>query len=482
MSTIATRLGKVRGLDSGNVKSFLGLRYGEPPTGPRRFLAPVMASRWRGIYDATQYPNRAMQERTTGTLGQPTAGALSEDCLFLNIVTPSSKGQLRPVLVWIHGGGFINGSANEYDGSVLADQGNAVVVTLNFRLGTFGFLDLSSHGSKYEGSASNGVRDLIQALQWVRENIEDYGGDPNNVTIFGESSGGSLVLSLLAAPSADRLYHKAIAHSATCAFMPAEDQTEKLAKHLGVESTEYLNKLRSMSAQEIVDLKLRFRVSVDGKVVTRPTYQAIMERGSAGVPLLTGTNRNEGTLYTKGKDAAQDHYPVVNHYLAAEMLCGEDPEQYLTALQGTYPDASPGKFHEMIWTDMFRRTCMQAAELSSLAGPGGWLYRFDLPANLPEDSLLGATHSSEIAFTFNTFANPGTNAYAFHDRNDAVVRNVAQQWSDTIIQFSKNGQPNSGGLPDWPVYETGKRNCLIIDDGFKIEPDPDSVHRRLWGG
>jgi len=422
-----------------------------------------------------------MQGQVAGSLGQKVAGELSEDCLFLNIATPSTKGELRPVLVWIHGGGFVKGSANEYDGSVLVQQGDVVVVTINFRLGTFGFLDLSRHGPEYAGSSSNGVRDQILALRWIRDNIEDYGGDPANVTIFGESSGGTHVLGLLGAPAADRLYHKAIAHSPTCAYMAAQDQTEKLAMRLGVDSSGYVEKLLSMSAKEIADLNLGFRISVDGQVITRPTYDAIKDRGAAGVPLLTGSNLNEGTLYTEADDGDRDHYPSLNYLLARETLVGEDPGSYLEALHETYPDASAGKIHEMIWTDMFRGTCTRAAELSSLAGPGGWLYRFDLPANLPEYRHLGAPHACEMAFTFNTFANPDTHARTFHDRNDPVVRKVALEWSNAVIRMARNGRPDGGELPDWPVYEPGDRQCLVVDKNIRIESDPDRLHRKLWG-
>jgi len=480
MSTIATRLGKVRGLDNGNVTSFLGLRYGEPPTGPRRFLPPVMAPGWSGTLDATRYPNRASQEDKSDSIWPPATGELSEDCLFLNIVTPSTAGTGRPVLFWIHGGGFVTGSANEYDGTVLAAQGDVVVVTVNFRLGTLGFLDLSAHSVEYRHSALNGVLDLILALQWVRDNIEDYGGDPGNVTIFGESSGGSLVMSLLAAPAADPLYHKAIAHSATCAYRLPTDRSDKIAERLGVQRDDYLDTLMSMPAQELVDLQLPFGVVVDGEVITRSTFEAIAGRGQSGVPLITGTNLREGTLYTNGDDAEQDHYPRFNKGLAAEMLLGGNPDNYIAALNEAYPDASAGKFHEMIWTDMFRRICLKAAETTSLAGPGGWLYRFDLPANLPEFHKHGASHASEMAFTFNTFANADTHGKTFHDRNDRIVREIAKGWSDTIIRFARTGEPNGGALPDWPVYEPRERNCLIINDEFRIESDPDTLHRSLW--
>jgi len=484
MTTLATRLGKVRGLNDNRVQTFLGVPYAEPPIAERRFKAPLMTSGWDGTRDATQFPNRAMQPDSSINLSafkQPIAGEVSEDCLYLNIVTPSTTGNPRPVLFWIHGGAFVTGSANEYDGSVLADQGDVVVVTVNFRCGAFGFLDVSALGPDYENSIANGVQDLTLALQWVQENIEDYGGDPGNVTIFGESSGGSLVHSLLGAPAADRFYHKAIAHSATCVYRLPTDRTESISKRMGVDQTDYLDKLLSMPAQDIVDLDLGFGIVVDGTIITRSTFDAIKDRGEDGVPLITGTNRREGTLYTQGDDAEQEHYPALNKGLATEMLLGGDPANYLAGLRDTYPDATPGRFHEMLWIDMFRRICSRAAEAVSQAGPGAWLYRFDLPANLPEARNLGATHASEMAFTFNTFAKPDTHAcLTFHDRNDSVVRRVAKAWSDTIIRFAKTGNPNGGELPDWPVYETGERNCLIIDDDLRVESDPDELHRSLW--
>lgn len=481
MSIVATRLGKVRGFESADVRSFLGLRYAEPPVGERRFKPPAKVSRWDGTFDATRFPNRAMQPKgMPSAVKKLVAGALSEDCLFLNIVTPSNKGK-RPVLFWIHGGGFATGSANEYDGSVLAAQGDVVVVTVNFRLGAFGFLDFSGLGPEYRDSTSNGVLDLILALRWVRDNIEDYGGDPGNVTIFGESSGGTLVLSLLGAPAADDLYHKAVAHSGTCSFRRPTDRGEKIARLMGVDQSQYLEALLQMSAQDIIDLNIACGITVDGHVITRSTFDAIQYRGKHGVPLITGTNLREGTLYTRGVDEAQKHYPAFNKTLAAEMLLGGDPTNYLAALAEAYPSATPGTFHEMIWTDMFRRICSEAAAAVSLAGPGSWLYRFDMPANLPSVEHLGPTHASEMAFTFNTFANPDTHAcITYHDRNNPAVRKIANSWSDAVIRFARTGNPNGGDLPRWPIYETSDRSCLIIDEDMRVENDPDTLHRSLW--
>ena len=211
-----------------------------------------------------------MQAKTAGSMEQAVPGQLSEDCLFLNLTTPSVDGAHRPVLVWIHGGGFASGSANEYDGRVLSRQGDAVVVTINYRLGAFGFLDLAPLGPEFAGSASNGYRDMILALQWVSENIEDFGGDPTNVTIIGESAGAKAVLGLLAAPQAEGLFHKAIANSPGAPRAPEGNQIPTIAEKLGVDEDEVLAALRRMSAADLQKAELPAGGRIDGTVVTRP--------------------------------------------------------------------------------------------------------------------------------------------------------------------------------------------------------------------
>jgi para-nitrobenzyl esterase len=482
LSTVATRLGKIRGFSEKNVISFLGVRYAAPPMGGRRFMASEMAGRWRGEYDATQFPNRAMQNRTLSTLGLPVSGSVSEDCLFLNIVTPSVSGSLRPVIVWFHGGGFVAGSANEYDGTVLAGQGDVVVVTVNSRLGPFGFLDLAHFGAAYLGSASNGLRDQILALTWISENIQDYGGDPKNVTISGQSSGGSSVLSLLACPSADELYHKAVACSPTAVYSPQTNRAEDLADRLNCAPEDCLDVLLNMSAMDLVNMQIGSRITVDGHVVTRSTFEAIEDRGGNGVPLLTGTTLTEGSYYTKGDPQTRDHYPWLNNYLARDMLCGEDPGRYLDALRTAYPAASPGKIHEMVWTDMFRRTAITAAELSSTKGAGGWLYRFDLPVNASDSEHVGTPHACDMSFMFNTVAKAESHAYTFHDGKNPTVQSVGLSWSKRIVSMARFGNPNPSreDLPHWPRYEPENRSCFLVDDVASVVHDADSKHALLW--
>ena len=215
MTVARTKAGLVQGMRAQGIEIFLGLRYAAAPKGALRFSVPEEAPGWDGVVDATQHAHRAIQgepfcPELLGTMGP---GTTSEDCLFLNVFTPHADAGRRPVLVWIHGGGLISGSANDFDGANLAAAGDVVVVCINYRLGFFGFLDLSAYGDRFRGSASNGYRDQIAALIWVRNNIAAFGGDPDNVTIIGQSAGGGSVRALMAAPGADGLYHKAIVMS-----------------------------------------------------------------------------------------------------------------------------------------------------------------------------------------------------------------------------------------------------------------------------
>lgn len=479
---IETRLGDIRGWREGDALHLRGVRYGQPPVGQRRFLAPLAAAPWDGVLDATEFPNRCIQP-DTGLLGEP-VGATAEDCLFLNIVTPAADGARRPVLFWIHGGGFVNGSANEYDGSMLARQGDVVVVTINYRLGLFGFLDLSPLGEEFAGSASNGLRDQVLALEWVRDNIADFGGDAGNVTIFGESAGGHCVHALLATPAADGLYHKAIAHSPGTANVPPADLVTPLIAELGVARESLVGKLRGLSAEELLAVQSAVPGvggSVDGTVVTRSTNEAIIDRSGSGVPLIAGTNRDEGTFFTALFALVDPDILPPNEGFARAVAAGADPAPYLEALQAQYPEPNAMQIQERIWGDMFRSAAMGSTERATAAGPGGWLYRFDLPAtNELFGREVGATHGAEIAFTFNRYNSGGDlGPMVLYDAEDPVVQDLAQRWSDTIIAFARTGDPNGAGLPDWPRYGTESRQALVLDANPRIATDPNREERLL---
>jgi len=480
---ITTKLGKVVGLSHIDGLAFLGLRYAKAPVGELRFKPPVPVDPWQGIFEATRFPNRAMQVDGPPIVIEPNSYEMSEDSLFLNVYTPSVAGNDRPVLVWIHGGSFMTGTGNGYNGTQLAAQGNVVVVSINYRLGMLGFLDLSGFGESYGGSASNGIRDQILALEWVRDNIGDYGGDAGNVTIFGESAGGTSVAAIMAAPRADGLYHKAIMHSGVAVHAPPTDLRDTLAEHLSVNTDQILKTLQAMSAKEIIEVQKKIQAPfggiVDGTVVTRSIYEAIAERGEAGVPVIAGTNKDEGTLlsYLVPRFA----YGAVGQLIANLTTGGKNTDSYLQGLKKAYPDDSGKAHYERIWIEMFRIHAVNVAEQVSAAGPGGWLYRFDMPVQRnPFGAELGATHAAEITFTFNTFASDWQDDSFLYDRNDPAVRKLAEKWSNTIIQFARTGDPNGAGLPEWPKYHAESRQSLILDSEPRLAGDLDEKDRKRW--
>ena len=493
MTIVETRLGKVQGKQLDRVLAFMGIRYGRAPLGTYRFKPSIavgqLTSRPDDAYDATRPRHSAVQNPpveafVTDSRKIDTNPTFSEDCLFLNIYTPAADGKHRPVLYWIHGGSYVSGSSYDYDGRVLAEQGDVVVVTVNYRLGLLGFLDMSGFGDDYKGSASNGISDQILGLEWVRDNIADYGGDAGNVTLFGQSAGAGSVNGILAAPRADGLYHRAIAHSGSAAASPPAPIAQDLANHLAIDLAELPAKLDGMGAEDILGLQnatsLTGGLCVDGTVITRPTLDAIAQRGAHGIPYIAGSNANEGSLFTFFIPEGEQDLDNFKTLIGTLVMDGADPQAYLSALSAHYKDQTPKAQFEQVWNDLFRRASINLAAAATAAGPGGWLYRFDLPTNVV-DGKLGATHGAEIPFTFNTFADPEAGGVVMHDRQDARVRRLAQLWSQTILNFARTGDPNDGGLPNWPKFETDSRQSLVLDaNSWIADAGLDHIHTQLW--
>lgn len=486
--TFNTRLGDIVGLQketaNGRVLAFLGIRYAEPPTGAQRFKPAAASTAWEETLEATQFPDACIQVEADDMTREPNSASQSEDCLFLSVYTPSTEGSNRPVLFWIHGGAFLYGTGNGYPGNVLADQGDVVVVSINYRLGILGFLDLSRFGEEYAGSAANGIRDQILALEWVRDNIADYGGDPENVMIFGESAGGSSVQAIMAAPSADGLYHKVIAHSGMTIALPPYDAASDIVARLELEEPSSLPEaMTKMSTEDIVGLQQSGIFvsggSVDGTVVTRSLQQAIKERGERGVPVIAGSNENEGTLFTYITPRA--FYDVTNSAMSLLTTMGQDPTSYLAELKDLYPEDSAVDHFERVWTEAFRVNAVRTAEWATVTGAGGWLYRFVVPvSNNPFGFELGATHAAEMEFTFNSFASELPDSAFWYDRNDQEIKELAKNWSNTIIQFAKTGNPNGAGLPEWPQYSPDNPKTMVLDRTPFLGDDLNAKERPRW--
>ena len=490
-----TRLGAIEGIRDEDIHMFHGIRFGAATAGNLRFQAAQPSGGWTGTFDASTAGNRSLQPVPTGnelfailSRRDVASETYDEDCLFLNIYTPASAGK-RPVMVWIHGGGFSTGSGSEHYGDVLAGQGDVVVVTINYRVGLLGFMDMSAYGDQYQGSASGGISDQILALEWVRDNIADYGGDAGNVTIFGCSAGGSSVNCLLAAPAADGLYHKAISHSGTSPTTPPADVATLLAKQLKVATQDLPAKLASMQGPQIFQaqqtLGARVGACIDGTVVTRTRPEAFAQSKSAGIPYFAGSNRDEGSAFSMlmpdDPNRGNDVFGPVATAAARRVIEDEDPRDYLATLQQQYPNDDPRTLYGYILTDSFRRAAIKNVEAATTAGVGGWLYRFDVPSNAM-DGKLGAAHGAEMSFTFNSYASKEGLGLVMHDREDPEIQALAQAWSQTLINFARSGNPNGGGLPQWPAYNETERQSLVLDlPSYIVGAELDVQNRTRWG-
>ncbi len=462
---IDTRLGPVTGTEIDGAQAYLGVPYAAPPIGPRRWMPPVPVEPWASL-DATRYGNRCLQTPYHEVLsGFEVHGEESEDCLYLNVFTPGARGS-RPVMVWIHGGAYIQGSANEYNGARLAVENDVVVVAINYRLGIFGFLDLSRYGAAYAGSASLGLQDQIAALAWVKEHIADYGGDPDCVTVFGESAGGGSVLALLSAPSAEGLFHRAAALSPGETLNPPLNNVTPLAAHENVAEDDLLGHLQSLSGEALKALQVagiyNAAIAVDGTVVTRTTSEALRNPGSA-VPLIIGSCLDEGTLFAP--IVAPEHAEVVAFGLAVT-AGNRNAAHYLSQRDTIMADADPAERICQTWTDMFRGSVLRCGQAATEGGAGGWVYNFAVPTDHP----LGTTHGSDIPFVFDTLIDGGL---TFHDTQSPDNQRIAGLWSSTLARFARHGDPNGNDLPHWPPYDGHTRACLVIDDAPHIENDPD---------
>ncbi|NWG46508.1 MAG: carboxylesterase family protein [Alphaproteobacteria bacterium] len=473
MTTIKTRLGAIRGLDRGGMLSFLGIPFAAPPVGALRWRPPAPAAPWRGTYDATRPPNRAFQPPLPESLNVgPIAGAMSEDMLYLNIHTPAADKARRPVFVWIHGGGFVQGSANDFDPAAYARQYDLCFVAINYRVGMLGFLDLSRFGPDYAGSAANGFRDQIAALRWIADNIADYGGDPENVTICGGSAGAGSVLALQAAPSARGLFHKAIAVSPSDIAVQPPNVVTPYAAGLSMTEDAFLDMLKTLPAEGIFDLQVKSGMgglaAVDGVViVARPTEG--IRAGVNPTPTVVGSTAAEGPLLT----AALGSEPSTLRFFEAglaTMIAADDPARYGAYLDTVAAGASPAERMDRVWTDFFRSTTLRAAEAAEAVGVPFWVYSWAAPTPHP----FGPTHGSDVAFVFNLF-DPGKGdggPRALYP-NTPENRELAQNWSATFAAFVRSGAPAWPGTNPWPIYSRATRRTLVIDPAPRVVENLD---------
>jgi para-nitrobenzyl esterase len=482
---IETRLGKVTGLITGTTETYLGLPYAAPPVGDLRWMPPAPADRWEGCFDATRHPNKSWQMAFPSMLThQETGAVMSEDMLYLNIHTPTADGARRPVLVYIHGGGYTVGSASDFDPTPFVRKHDAVVVSINYRLGIFGFLDLSRFGPEYQDSASIGVQDQIAALQWVQDNIADYGGDPGNVTVCGVSAGAGSTIALLAAPLARGLFVRA------AAFSPAEfartpgDFISPFAAAMQMDDDGFFAHLRSLEGKGLFDIQTNMGLTggaaVDGKIVVAPIFEAVHDNVNP-VPLIVGTCINEGTMLTAAIDETE--IPGLDKIIEGigTTIGGGEPDRYLRFLATQIPaDASQRQRMTRFWYDHFRSPTLRVAEAGADVGMPVWVYSFEVPTG----NIFGPTHASDLAFTFNLFDDDQFaegQEIGFHPKNDEN-RRIAAMWTDAVARFMRSGDPAGGDLGEWPVYDKLRRASLVLRSAPMVVEDLDGPAARAAYG
>ena len=485
MAVVAeTRSGPVLGRERDDVLLFAGVPYAVPPTGARRFRAAEVHEGWSDVRVARKFGPAAPQI-SSGGMTDPAPVRWDEDCLTLNIQTPALDDGARPVLVWIHGGGYRNGQGAVpwYNGARFAANGDIVAVSINYRLGALGFTDLSRFGDEFATSGVNGLLDQITALEWVRDNIAGFGGDPAKVTIAGESAGGFSVATLLGSPRATGLFRGVIAQSgAAHHVLPAEAGTLVADRFLAALGADDAIGVEAAGVDAILDAQTEVAGALEGgpglagelgvpvsafypvvgnDVLPQPPLDAIQSGLHSDVALLAGSNRDETTLWGYGE--------VDDARLArtAEAYGGLD---LLETYRRSRPDASVEQLMIALTTDhMFRIPAIRLAEARADAGKT-WLYQFNWRSR---NGHLGATHALEIPFAFNNLHQPGVDLFI---GEGASPQHVADAVHGAWTGFIRDGDPG------FPSYSLDRRETMVFDDASAVVADPDGEERVAWKG
>jgi para-nitrobenzyl esterase len=473
--TVTTTQGKVHGktINDGKVKAFLGLPYAAPPVGDMRWKAPAAPAKWSGERDATKFGAHCAQNAVFADMVFQDGGD-SEDCLFLNVYAPAdatAKSQL-PVMFWIHGGGFAGGASSEprHNGDFLPLKG-VVLVTMNYRLGVFGFLVTDELAKEANGNAGNyGLMDMIAALHWVKSNIKEFGGNPENVTIFGESAGSIAVSTLMASPMARGLFAKGIGESGGAfgeglvGYQPVSARAKHDQEWVEKTGAKSLKELRALPTAAILEAAkgrgIGFGPDIDGKVLTEPVPDTYAAGKQAHVPLLAGWNRDEANW------VAANGMTVAKYKAGAESLFKDRADEYLKLYPGNtdeqalrssidYASDSFIAFGTWKWLEAHRKTGQSPV----------YRYHFEL-ASPPSKFHPGefAFHSDDIEYVFGTLdTRPGSD---WRPEDRKLSEQIMGYWTN----FAKNGDPNGAGLPEWPKYAEGD-DLIHLDSTITSGPD-----------
>ena len=486
---VETRQGQLRGSTDDGVHRFLGVRYGGDTAGPNRFRPPAEPESWTGVRDALEWGRVAPQALPTGGFDYTHSvqwanrpGGEGEECLVLNVWTPGlADGGARPVLFSIHGGGYSSGSSSNpgFDGQAISKWGDDVVVTINHRLGSLGFLNLAEIVPEWSTSGVNGMLDIVAALEWVRDNIENFGGDPGNVMIFGQSGGGGKVSHLLSMPAAKGLFHKAAIQSgATLRTGNPEDAAgvaERMLTQIGLPHGRVKDELQDVPWQMMIGAQMR----VGGRLapilhsdhIPRHPFDPDAPAVSADVPILVGTCLHDGSYRL---DSLEMDEAALGAYVR-ERFDGAGA-RILEAYRNAYPDTAPSLLAAQISSD--RRLRGNAAALCERKAAQGaapaYLYRFDWPSQ-SYGGKFGAVHGVDVPLSL---YNPGRWPLT---GDGPEARMMAERIAGAWVNFARTGNPGGGNVPAWPAYTPESRATMIFDKETRAENDPDGDLLRLVG-
>ena len=466
---------------------FKGIHYAKAPVGALRWKAPVKPDPGNQVYDAADFGFSCVQPVDPVELAS--VRAQSEDCLSLNVWTREVTGSERPVMVFIHGGGYIGGGSSDpvYDGENFVNRKNIVLVTINYRCNVLGFMDLEDFGgADYAHSKNLGILDQICALEWIRDNIAYFGGDPGNVTIFGESAGSASVSLLMASPAAKGLFGRVIAQSGAMIMYKEPEAAKRCARDfIRISKVADMNALLAMKEGDIREIcvqlmkeygcksEIMFAPVADGRIIPRDPYESVKSGCAEGVALIVGTNADElnywkyyyDDIEEKIMPFTRDQFEIIGPdigkygdlmeiYLNSGALstCGHDPIDLAVEL-------------------LFRIPSIKLAELQSQFGDTR-MYCFTWPSRIDG---LGACHAVDLPFVFHTLESESGLSFTGEDPPEHLAAMVQDAWAS----FAAKGDPTHAGIPEWPLYDTRSRATMFIDEEWHVEEDPGREERLL---
>lgn len=505
---VETHYGRVRGCVRNGIFAFKGIPYGADTSGANRFMPPQKPAPWTGIrsslyygYVSPQAPRDGWKNDEESWLFSWSDGIPNEDCLRLNIWSPGiNDAKKRPVMVWLHGGGFAAGSGNEllsYDGENLSRRGDVVLVSINHRLNILGYLNLAAFGDKYANSGNVGMLDIVAALEWVRDNIAQFGGDPGTVTIFGQSGGGGKVNTLMAMPSAKGLFHRAIVESGSLLAGATMESSNKLAAEIlqqlqiGPSDVDKLHDLpvgqleqagievlrRNRPAGGVIDFRhiagrLGWSPVAGGEALPQQPFDPVAPAQSAAIPLLVGNTLNEFVNGINHPDAFQMTEAEMRSNV--QKIWADKTDRLVQAFCDAYPRANFFQLWSAIATSPVRAATLEEVrrKAAQRSGPA-YCYRFDWQTPILDGRPM-AFHCSELAFVFDNTARCEAMT-----GNGTAARELAAKMSEAWIHFARAGDPNHSGLPYWKAYDPATNGTMVFDNECAFQEHLDDETQKL---